>query len=64
MRTLLAFVRSLVHALWMLVTVIPVALWMVLTTPFATITNLRETLKELIIEPSPVSLVERRFNCG
>ena len=33
--TLVAFVRSLVHALWMLVTVIPVALWMVAATPFA-----------------------------
>lgn len=31
----MALVRSLIHALWMLVTVIPVALWMVAATPFA-----------------------------
>ena len=35
MRTLVAFVRSFVHALWMLLAVIPVAIWMVAATPFA-----------------------------
>jgi 1-acyl-sn-glycerol-3-phosphate acyltransferase len=30
-----AFLRSCLHVLWMLVTVIPVALWMVMVTPFA-----------------------------
>jgi 1-acyl-sn-glycerol-3-phosphate acyltransferase len=32
---LLCFFRSLVHALWMLVTVIPVAFWMVAAAPFS-----------------------------
>ncbi len=35
LQTLFSFVRSLVHALWMLFTVIPVALYMVAATPFA-----------------------------
>lgn len=35
MRTLNAFVRSFIHALWMLLTVIPTAIWMVAATPIA-----------------------------
>ena len=31
----MAFIRSLIHMLWMLVTVIPVAFWMLATAPFA-----------------------------
>jgi 1-acyl-sn-glycerol-3-phosphate acyltransferase len=35
MSTFIAFIRSLVHMLWMILTVIPVAIWMVAVTPFA-----------------------------
>lgn len=40
MTTFLAFIRSVVHMLWMLVTVIPVALWMVAVTPFASASHM------------------------